>query len=159
MQRVVRQRALSLGGPPWPCKTVAAQPVLLLPYKIARCWCRSILSPSLDQIFNFFSKLHAEKSGEYYYSRIVLGVTPPFTPTGVGGGHFLVSPLFVLFSYVSPSKADILNQPMKTSQIFVSSPLKKRGGWQSDASGIALGGAIRTQPPRVIIFFWPSNKD
>ena len=95
--------------------------MLLLPYKIARCWCRSILSPSLDQIFNFFSKLHAEKSGEYYYSRIVLGVTPPFTPTGVGGGHFLVSPLFVLFSYVSPSKADILNQPMKTSQIFVGS--------------------------------------
>ena len=28
VQRVVRQRALSLGGPPWPCKTVAAQPVL-----------------------------------------------------------------------------------------------------------------------------------
>ena len=102
--------------------------MLLLPYKIARCWCRSILSPSLDQIFNFFSKLHAEKSGEYYYSRIVLGVTPPFTPTGVGGGHFLVSPLFVLFSYVSPSKADILNQPMKTSQIFVSSTAEKTRG-------------------------------
>jgi len=28
VQRVVRQRALSLGGPPWLCKTVAAQPVL-----------------------------------------------------------------------------------------------------------------------------------
>jgi hypothetical protein len=28
VQRVVRQRALSLGGPPWPCKTPAAQPVL-----------------------------------------------------------------------------------------------------------------------------------
>src|SRR5206468_5354911 len=85
-------------------------------------------STIMPQIFNFFSKLHAEKSGEYYYSRIVLGVTPPFTPTGVGGGHFLVSPLFVLFSYVSPSKADILNQPMKTSQIFVSSTAEKTRG-------------------------------
>jgi hypothetical protein len=28
VQRVVRQRALSLGRPPWLCKTVAARPVL-----------------------------------------------------------------------------------------------------------------------------------
>src|SRR2546430_10638799 len=28
VQRVVRQRALSLDGPPWSCRTAAAQPVL-----------------------------------------------------------------------------------------------------------------------------------
>ena len=28
VQRVVQQGALSLGGPPWPCGTAAAQPVL-----------------------------------------------------------------------------------------------------------------------------------
>ena len=51
----------------------------------------------LGQIFNLFSKLHAEKSEEYYCSG---GNSRPSRPSGMGGGHFLVTPYDYSFHLV-----------------------------------------------------------
>src|SRR6266568_1504453 len=87
---------------------------------------------------------------QFRTSGLFWGEQPPFTPIGYGGRYFFVTStitLFILSSYVSPSKVDILNQP--TARARFVHPTRTHRGSSGPRDANSGNSSVCRMPARI----------